>query len=214
VKGRYYEWAKVEKGPKQPYFFHLEQNQIMTFAGLYQTKKYQEKEESFYVILTVLPSKETAWIHNRMPAILTPNQIDTWLNPETSVEEALSLLKPYENNDTPLHWYPVSNNINNPKYNAPECLQEIEEAPITIKESGVLEEEDNKDDEYESYYEDMDFTNAKKLAEEISKPLIKDEEQFWCEAADLLKDQLEGTPPKRVPLLEDERPNKKLKVEE
>jgi len=116
---------KTPKGYKQPYYFHLQQTQIMTFAGLFFTNKSIRGEEEHYVIMTVPPSKEVAWIHNRMPAILQPHQIDLWLNPNIPIDEALAILQPYSNPQVPLLWHPVSININNQKYNAPDCIQEM-----------------------------------------------------------------------------------------
>jgi len=131
---------------------------------LYTTKK--GEPDPSYVIITTPPTKETAWVHDRMPAIIEDSLIDKWLDPNTPLQEALAMLKPYTDK---LEWYPVSNKLNNLKYNAPDCLQE-DEVKIPVKmvnpwaqykqQQPPATKHDGSKEESES---SLDFTNAKDI---------------------------------------------------
>ena len=66
------------------------------FAGLYQ----MEKDASGMppgrsVIVTTQPNDVVKPIHNRMPAILLPEHVATWLDPATDREDLRSVPEPY-----------------------------------------------------------------------------------------------------------------------
>ena len=63
-------------------------------------------------------------IHNRMPVILAPTSYDQWLDPTFQhVEPLKALLRPYPSEE--LTAYPVSTLVNNPRHDAPQCLDPI-----------------------------------------------------------------------------------------
>ena len=65
-------------------------------------------------IITTSPNELMATIHDRMPAILTPNAREMWLDPSLHDEQALtSLLVPYTANQMTAR--PVSRLVNNPR---------------------------------------------------------------------------------------------------
>jgi len=212
----YFEWEKTPKGYKQPYYFHLQQTQIITFAGLFFTKKSLRGEEEHYVIMTVPPSKEVAWIHNRMPAILQPHQIDLWLNPNIPIDEALAILQPYSNSQVPLLWHPVSININNQKYNACDCIQDIRLQPKTKTNSLNLESCTVSDELLQSIdYLEFMARNRHSTLDSSNQEFIEatDDNKFWNDVAELIEAQLEDQKEKELSSLLETLPLKKQKLD-
>lgn len=66
----YYEWERRHKGKCK-----IESaNGMMTFAGLWNP------ETQTVCILTMPASDELAWVHDRMPVILEPNDFESWFD--------------------------------------------------------------------------------------------------------------------------------------
>ena len=89
----FYEWRR-EGGRKQPYFIHLKDGALFGFAGLYDEAPDGEGEGSFTVI-TTRPNELVAPLHDRMPAILRPEDEGEWLDPAVTDPGIVSLLGPY-----------------------------------------------------------------------------------------------------------------------
>ena len=93
----YYEWMKGPDGKKRPYYITLENDEPMTFAGLYSTWSGPEGEEiDTAAVVTVEPNLEISSIYDRMPAILRGTQaIDDWLNTrDVNARDAVKLTVP------------------------------------------------------------------------------------------------------------------------
>ncbi|MBP7861023.1 SOS response-associated peptidase [bacterium] len=118
----YFEWLPGEKGKKIPMYFTLNEHRNATFAGLYQDNTDTEGNTTRqYAIITVPSSEEFLYIHDRMPAIMTPDTERLWLDPElSSTEELVSLLQPTSGEE--LSTRPVSSVVNSAKTNSPECI--------------------------------------------------------------------------------------------
>jgi putative SOS response-associated peptidase YedK len=120
----FYEWKKTENG-KIPYRFEMKNKQPFAFAGLWQEEKDKSgKEAPHSVIITTEPNKLVADVHNRMPAILTPENEKEWLNPDIGVDEALKLLRPYPEKE--MIAYPVSILVNSPKNDIVQIIESTE----------------------------------------------------------------------------------------
>ncbi len=119
----YFEWLPGEKGKKTPMYFTLNGHRDATFAGLYQDNFDTEGNTiRQYAIITVPSSEEFLYIHDRMPAIMTPDTERLWLDPElNSTEELVSLLQPTSSEE--LSTRPVSHVVNSAKTNSPECIE-------------------------------------------------------------------------------------------
>jgi putative SOS response-associated peptidase YedK len=117
----FYEW-KQERGSKTPMYITLKNDEPFAFAGLWDVWKNPDGEPiRTCTIITTPPNDLVASIHDRMPAILTPDAREIWLDPSVRDEHALA------------HWlapYPVeamkaraiSKLVNNPKVDSPELL--------------------------------------------------------------------------------------------
>ena len=64
-------------------------------------------------------------IHDRMPAILSPEDYDLWLEPDFHRQgKLLKMLRPYSANE--MEAFPVSTAVNNPRNDTKECVQPIQ----------------------------------------------------------------------------------------
>ena len=110
---------------KQPYCFEVGEGDVFAFAGLWDrwTDPRGEVVESC-TILTTTPNALLADIHDRMPAILRPDDYDLWLNPTAqNTESALRLLSPYTG---PMRRYPVSTRVNQVQNDDADCTKPVE----------------------------------------------------------------------------------------
>ena len=109
----FYEWSG-KKGNKQPIFITLPGREPFAFAGLWETWKNTDDENSIYkscTIITTQASQSFQAIHHRMPVILKPRVYEFWLNPENhNVVELAALLK--NDNITEFMSCPASKRIN------------------------------------------------------------------------------------------------------
>jgi putative SOS response-associated peptidase YedK len=116
----FYEWRK--DAGKQPFFFHLKDNEPFAFAGLWTVEKNAEKETPTCVILTCQPNSLVEKVHNRMPVMLDRSVAKNWLKAQTP-EDYASFLKPYPAEKVLSH--PVGNLVNRPAYDAPDCIAPV-----------------------------------------------------------------------------------------
>lgn len=114
----YYEW-KTEGKQKLPYRMVLKDEALFWFAGLWS----DEQEEGRYVICTREPTADLSRIHNRMPLILAPDEIEPWLAPETSREWI-----PTGVPDGSLRSYRVGGAVGTPGFETPDCIKPLEGA--------------------------------------------------------------------------------------
>jgi putative SOS response-associated peptidase YedK len=91
----FYEWVGTAK-PKQPFCFEVSDGELFAFAGLWD--RWKDPKGNLIrtcSILTTTPNAVTSGVHNRMPAILDPDNYDLWLDPGMQNAAAVSeLLSP------------------------------------------------------------------------------------------------------------------------
>src|SRR5262245_53996488 len=110
----FYEWQK-RGGAKQPYLIRRRDGQPFAFAGLWDSwRDHQKNRIESFTILTTDPNDVTRPLHNRMPAILDPDDYDAWLDPrQENVEQLKLILKPAPAEDLIAH--PISTRVNRPE---------------------------------------------------------------------------------------------------
>lgn len=108
----FYEWKKAGSS-KVPHFITSKQSPLFHFAGLYeQWKDESDQTVNSYTIITTTANKPMSELHNRMPAMLLPNEFDTWLDPSNSdINMLQDLLRPWPDDDIQFHR--VSQDVNN-----------------------------------------------------------------------------------------------------
>ena len=96
----YFEW-RHEGSKKIPYYIYLKNEEIFSMAGIYDTwlDKSTGVEHTTFSIITTDTNPLTNYIHNtkhRMPAILSKEDEEKWLETALSKSEIASFLKPYD----------------------------------------------------------------------------------------------------------------------
>jgi putative SOS response-associated peptidase YedK len=125
VADGFFEWKKIKT--KTPVYIRLKSGKPFGFAGLYSIWKSPEGEDIHTCAIITTDSNElVSSIHDRMPAIISREHYDLWLDPKKfDKEKLLSLLAPY--NPSEMEWYTVTNKVNSPSYNSPDNIVPIEE---------------------------------------------------------------------------------------
>jgi len=118
VADGFYEWQKV-KGGKQPYYITTKDRASFAFAGLWEPKSLAEQDT--FTILTCEPNELCATVHDRMPAMLAPEDFAGWL---ATPEERTKLLRPFPTNKMEL--WAVDKAVGSPKNIGPELIQPTE----------------------------------------------------------------------------------------
>ena len=115
------EWHGTEK---QPCYIYLKDQALFGFAGLWSTWNSLEGVSlNTYSILTTAANEKLNPIHVRMPIILSSDQYETWLAPDSGLNVLQALLTAYPSEEFDFHL--VSKEINSPKNNLPEILQSL-----------------------------------------------------------------------------------------
>jgi putative SOS response-associated peptidase YedK len=128
----FYEWKKEGEGKatrKQPIRIHLKSEEPFAFAGLWDEWVTPDGSPvRSCTIITTAPNKMMSEIHNRMPAILRPEDEAAWLdvagNDRDDVPHLLHMLRPYADEEMTSH--PVSTAINSPALDDEGCIASIE----------------------------------------------------------------------------------------
>jgi putative SOS response-associated peptidase YedK len=123
VTDGFYEWRQ-ESGTKSktPMYITLKNKEPFAFAGLWDSWRSPDGQQiRTCTIVTTEPNELLATIHNRMPAILTPEAREIWLDPSLYDERALlPLLVPYKTDEMAAR--PVSRLVNDPRYEGAELI--------------------------------------------------------------------------------------------
>lgn len=120
----FYEWQRLERR-KQPFYIRMRDSSPFAFAGLWEHWKGPDGTGiDSCTLLTTDPNDLLRPLHHRMPVILDPQDYDLWLDPGIQESERLQpLLRPYASEE--LMAFPVSTRVNNPAYDAQECLEPV-----------------------------------------------------------------------------------------
>ena len=138
----FYEW-QGEPGRKQPYAITVPGQKLFAFAGLWESWRPKQGDESTrgepvqtFTIVTTDANPQVARIHDRMPVILPMEAIDTWLHSPPA--EALALLQPYRR---PVDLRAVGRFVSNVNNEGPECLDDAsswDEPPKDDRQGSLL----------------------------------------------------------------------------
>lgn len=123
----FYEWKK-EGDQRIPMYIHLKDQELFALAGLWE--EWQAPDASIlrtFTIITVAPNGLMETIHNRMPAILKPEDEGIWLDPSLqNPNELQALLQPYS--EEAMTAYPVSKHVNSPANDDAQCIKPEDES--------------------------------------------------------------------------------------
>lgn len=120
----FYEWKREGK-EKQPFHIRRADGELFAFAGLWEEWKEEDgTPRRTCTIITTGPNELMLHIHNRMPAILRPDEEADWLDASlTKPDDLLPLLRPY-----PAEWMEavaVSKRVNTAGVDDPTLLNSL-----------------------------------------------------------------------------------------
>ena len=118
----FFDWKNVSKKRKVPYRFVVKEPHLFAFAGLWE--EYEDDDEGMvytFSIITTDANLLTGEMNTGMPAILSQEDEQKWLNNDLSPEEWVNLLRPYPNEL--MSSFTVSTLLNNPENDRPEILK-------------------------------------------------------------------------------------------
>lgn len=121
----FYEWKK-ERGGKRPFHIGLKKKGVFGFAGLWSMPHESDGTHRATCAIITLPANDFMRdIHDRMPAILRPSDLERWIDPKTPSRELFKVLEPYPSEEMTAHEVGVL--VNNPRNDVPECIRPIDE---------------------------------------------------------------------------------------
>jgi putative SOS response-associated peptidase YedK len=130
----FYEWQNRERQPKLPFHITRTDGEMFAFAGLWSVWHRGEPDEvRSCTIITTAANEPMASVHSRMPVILAPDEEPTWLDSGTTLATLAELMHGPPAAQT--HLRPVSNAVNDARYDGPECLADAppqEEPPLSL----------------------------------------------------------------------------------
>lgn len=118
----FYEWARTGEH-RTPMYIKFADDRLFSFAGIWERWAPEDGPELVTCsIVTVEPNRLVAPIHNRMPAILKPEDEEVWLSTAREPEKVLGCLAPYPPDEMTTHR--VSRRVNSPSHDDPSNIEE------------------------------------------------------------------------------------------
>ncbi|HXV23049.1 MAG TPA: SOS response-associated peptidase [Alphaproteobacteria bacterium] len=119
----FFEWEKKGK-VRQPWRISPAEGGLMALAGLWERWRAPDGGVvRTYAIITTEANEAIAPLHDRMPAVLPPEEFEEWLDAGTPGERLLGMLRPYPAART--NAYPVSPRVNNVRNDDPGCIEPL-----------------------------------------------------------------------------------------
>jgi putative SOS response-associated peptidase YedK len=135
----FFDWTGT-KGKRQPYRFIVDGGAPFVFAGLYERWRRGDTTLRTCTIITCEPNELVARIHNRMPAILSDDAIETWLHGD--VPDAVATIAPLD--ERRMDMYPVTPEMNHFAFEDPRAIRSLppDTGPPSLFDTGVIPSRD------------------------------------------------------------------------
>lgn len=125
----FYIWKNVH-GVSTPYRVMRTDEKPFAIAGVWDEWQLEDPEQEVnfksFSMVTVPAFELTEKIEERMPAILNEKACKEWLSNQNDVDELVKLLKTPDDQD--FRMYKISNHVNNPDFNKPRVIKEVNTA--------------------------------------------------------------------------------------
>lgn len=119
----WYEW-RAEEGGKQPYFVCYRDRRPFFFGGVWDEWIGPEGDVPTFAIVTQPAMPEIAWLHDRMPVIIPPENYAAWLDKDVADSgRVTALCRPPASGE--LMAYKVSRAVNRPANDGPELIAPV-----------------------------------------------------------------------------------------
>ncbi len=130
----FYEWQRVTRDNKQPWYIHRADETPMMLAGVCDTwldPEHGHCEVDSFSLITTSANEFMDDIHHRMPIILEPESISSWFNRTIEPRELDKLLVPAASGV--LTGFRVSQRVGSPEHNDEQLIEPDSDAgPATL----------------------------------------------------------------------------------
>ena len=118
------EWVG-EKRNKAPHLIRHRQRVPIAMAGLWNRWHHRKSGEEIWSCTVIVKDADDwyARFHDRMAVLLAPADYDEWLDPSRKSGQLDTLATSAYHRDEELEYFPISRLVNNPSYDAPDCLE-------------------------------------------------------------------------------------------
>ncbi|KAB2338417.1 SOS response-associated peptidase [Cytobacillus depressus] len=125
IADSFYEWKRHDDQMKTPMRIKLKSDELFAMAGIWEQWKSPQGKSIFTCsVITTTPNELVKDVHDRMPAILKPENEKIWLDRTiTDTAHLDQLLKPLDKDL--METYEVSSLVNSPKNNSVDLIQRI-----------------------------------------------------------------------------------------
>ena len=121
----FYEWSEPVGGRKRPHFIRPASEPLFALAGLWERWRTPSGERlETCVIVTTDANAGLVPVHDRMPLLIPRDAHGLWLDPKSSVEDALEIAA----RPPPLAVYRVGFGVNDPKNDDESLIVPVAEA--------------------------------------------------------------------------------------
>jgi putative SOS response-associated peptidase YedK len=118
----YYEWLTTHAAQQKiPYFISAQNMRLINMCALWHTRVIGETSVKEVAIITVAANEQLSAVHHRMPAIVDPINVDTWL--KGSIADSVQLLQSW--GGEPLQMHEVSTRVNAVRNNSPDNIAQV-----------------------------------------------------------------------------------------
>ncbi|MBN1194099.1 MAG: SOS response-associated peptidase [Methanomicrobiaceae archaeon] len=119
----FFEW-KAEGRRRIPFYYRLRNEDLFGFAGIYSTLPGPDgAARRTYAIITTPANSLVSAVHDRMPAILRPDDEERWLTGPADILPLDEILGPFPPES--MEGYPVSERINNPGHEGEDLIRPL-----------------------------------------------------------------------------------------
>jgi putative SOS response-associated peptidase YedK len=120
----FFEWERRGK-EKRPFYIYSVAEEPLMFAGIWDIWRGNRDRDLIMscAIITTAPNELVRELHDRMPAILSPECYDDWIDARTQPPALLRMLTPCPAQS--MKMYPVGHAINSPDNDAADLLAPV-----------------------------------------------------------------------------------------
>lgn len=125
----FFEWERSGKQPL-PWRFVRSDRSVFLLAGLWETWRPpgEQAEVETFTLITTSANADMAPVHDRMPVLLDPRALRTWLDAESNRTSLEGVMQPSPAASLVRHR--VSTRVNNARNEDPVCIEPFEESTL------------------------------------------------------------------------------------
>jgi putative SOS response-associated peptidase YedK len=125
------EWVGTRRN-KIPHLLRHPGGAPFAMAGLWNRWHDRSTNEEVWSCTVIVKDSDDwyARFHDRMAVLLDPSRYDEWLDPSRDHDQLSLLGHSAYHKDGGLEYFPISTLVNNPGYDAPDCLQPLSDAEL------------------------------------------------------------------------------------